>query len=204
MYKRPNLPLMLELNMNREESKNRNELLMSEKTIQDSLLGRLEETAAFSNLTILEDLSYALFHNEVYGINSWYVDLTEGTVISLPSDYERIYLNDELSLTEQLENDFIKKHVGHELIEIIPVRSHISFEIMKDFAETCTEKQRTVLLTALCKTHPFSLFRQAVERMGVLQNWYDFKNKEELHFAEKWLKVENLFVQDGKIVKENL
>lgn len=166
MYKRPNLPLMLKLN--REESKNRNELLMSEKTLQDSSLGRLEETAAFSNLTILEDLSYALFHNEVYGINSWYVDLTEGTVISLPSDYERINLNDELSLTEQLEKDFIKKHLGHKLIEIIPVRSNISFDIMKDFAETCIEKQRTVLLNALCKVHPFSLFRQVVERLGIL------------------------------------
>lgn len=106
MYKRPNLPLMLELNMNREESKNRNELLMSEKTLQDSSLGRLEETAAFSNLTILEDLSYALFHNEVYGINSWYVDLTEGTVISLHSEkwlkVENLFVQDGKIVKENL------------------------------------------------------------------------------------------------------
>ena len=96
-------------------------------------------------------------------MTSWYVDLTEGTVISLPSDDERLNLNNEPCSISQLEMDFIKKHFDHELIKIVPVRSYISFEIMEHFAETCTEKQRTVLLNALRKRHPFSMFRHAAE-----------------------------------------
>lgn len=102
-----------------------------------------------------------------------------------------------------VRNGFFKKHFDHELIKIIPIRSYISFEIMEHFVETCTEKQRTVLLNALLKIHPFSMFRQAVDRLKILQEWYDFKNKEELQITEKLLKVENLMIQNGKIVKEN-
>lgn len=88
-------------------------------------------------------------------MTSWYVDLTEGTVVSLPSDYERLNLNNEPCSISPLEMDFIKKHFDHEQIKIIPVRSYISFEIMEHFAETCTEKQRTVLLNALHKKTSF-------------------------------------------------
>ncbi|MBQ0047144.1 MAG: hypothetical protein KBT33_06475 [Prevotellaceae bacterium] len=128
--------------------------------ISDAIVRRQESLfKETSDLSFFEELSFALFNNEGYGMTSWYVDLTEGTVISLPSDYERLNLNNEPCSISQLEMDFIKKHFDHdhELIKIIPVRSYISFEIMEHFAETYTEKQRTILLNALRKTSFFNV-----------------------------------------------
>ena len=156
----------------------------------------------FTDNRLLGELSYALFYND--GIVSWYVDLTEGTIVSIVDDY----LNEEKCSEQfpipQWEKDYIKdakKTLKHELMEILPKPSYISFGIMESFAATCTEKQQKSLFDALSKKHPFSRFRQTVERIGILQEWYDFKNKEELYFAKKWLKVENLAIQDGKIIR---
>lgn len=37
--------------------------------------------------------------------------------------------------------------------------------------------------------------------MGILQEWYDFKNAAEEAMAEKWLEHHDLEIIDGKIVR---
>lgn len=95
----------------------------------------------------------------------------------------------------------VKEYKKHDLFLITPLPSNISFRIMEDFAKACNPKQQIVLLSALGKKHPFSKFRQSVERLGVLESWYDYKHIAELQMAEKWLYQNNLTIKDGKIVR---
>lgn len=150
---------------------------------------------------ILEDISYALLHNEAIGDVTWYVDLTEGRVVSIQEEYTR---EDRVFPLQEWEKECIRetqKILKHELVEIDPEPKYVSFGIMEDFIESCSPKQQTVLLNALRRKHPFSNFRQSVDRLGILQNWYDFKNDAEHRIAEKWLYMEDLAIQDGRIVK---
>ena len=65
---------------------------------------------------------------------------------------------------------------GHELVEIEPKSSREGYEFMERFAETRPEAQADKIYRALNRRHPFSTFRYAVEGLGILQEWYDFKN----------------------------
>lgn len=94
----------------------------------------------------------------------------------------------------------MKEIMTHDLVEILPKPTYVSFGIMESCAETCTEQQ-TVLYNALRMQQPFSMFRRATCSLGILQNWYDFQKKEELCIAEKWLWVEALEIQNGKVVR---
>lgn len=100
---------------------------------------------------------------------------------------------------ETLED--VKEYQKHNLFQITPIPSSISFRIMEDFADICNPRQQAVLLTALGKKQPFSKFRQSVERLGILESWYDYKYKAELQMAEKWLCQNDLTIKDGKIVR---
>ena len=50
---------------------------------------------------------------------------------------------------------------------------------------------------------PFSTFRYAVEDLGILQEWYDFKNKVLEGLAEERLRDYAIEFKDGKIVCTN-
>lgn len=94
----------------------------------------------------------------------------------------------------------IKEYKKHDLVLITPIPSNISFRIMEDFADTCNPKQQAALLSALGKKYPFSKFRQSVERLGVLEFWYDYKHKAELQMAEKWLSENDLTIKRSSLL----
>lgn len=155
---------------------------------------------------LLEDLAYALTNQDGWdtSISATYIDLSEGTVISLYNEEE--VGCDDMSMIPQWQKETlkdVKQYKKHDLFLITPIPSYISFRIMEDFVGTCNPVQQSVLLSALGKKHPFSKFRQSVERLGILESWYDYKHKAEFQMAEKWLSENDLTIKDGKIVRCN-
>ena len=92
---------------------------------------------------------------------------------------------------------------GHELVEIEPKSSREGYAFMERFAETRPEAQSDKIYQALNRRHPFSTFRYAVEDLGILQEWYDFKNKALEELAEERLRDYDIEFRDGKIVCTN-
>ena len=70
-------------------------------------------------------------------------------------------------------------------------------------ADTRQETQADKIYRALHRRHPFSTFRYAVEDLGVLQEWYDFKNKALEELAEERLLDYAVEFKGGKIVCTN-
>ena len=91
----------------------------------------------------------------------------------------------------------------HELVDIAPKSSHEGYEFMERFAETRPETQTDKLYQALHRRHPFSTFRHAVEDIGILQAWYDFKSKALEELAEERLRDHAIEFKDDKIVCTN-
>ena len=89
---------------------------------------------------------------------------------------------------------------GHELVEIEPKSSHEGYELMERFAETRPEAQADKIYQALHRRHPFSTFRHAVEDLGILQEWYDFKSVALEELAEERLRDHGIEFRDGRIV----
>ena len=92
---------------------------------------------------------------------------------------------------------------GHELVEIEPESSHEGFELMERFAQSRPESQAEKIYQALNRRHPFKTFRYAVEDLGILQEWYDFKDKALEELAEERLRDYDIEFRDGKIVCTN-
>lgn len=93
--------------------------------------------------------------------------------------------------------------VGHEVVEIDPVSSHEAFKVMERFAAGRTGKEAERLWRALEVRHPFRAFRNAVESLGILQEWYDWRERAFLKFAEERLEAAEVDFVDGRIVCRN-
>ena len=72
---------------------------------------------------------------------------------------------------------------------------------MESFADSQPEDVCNGLFDALYRRHPFSNFQTAVRNLGVLQEWYDFKNNAEREIAVQWLKDNDLEFVEGKVRK---
>lgn len=108
---------------------------------------------------------------------------------------------DELTDYHDWEQEQIQEYSEHDLIRIDCMPSHESFRVMERFVESRPESEQKSLYVALAKRHPFHEFRFKIERMGILHEWYDFKNAAEQAMAEEWLEEHELEIKDGKIVK---
>ena len=136
---------------------------------------------------------------EDYGAGH-FVDLTTGEVTFIQSDYMLDDVaQDELQEYHDWEQEQIMQYMEHDLIRIDCVPSRESFKVMERFVESRPEREHKSLYVALAKRHPFREFRDKVERMGILQEWYDFKNASEQTMAEEWLEEHELEIIDGKI-----
>lgn len=155
---------------------------------------------------LLGELAAALTDHEATNYGSrHFVDLTEGDITFIQQEYmleEDDISPEELNTYNDWEKDEIITFLKHDLIRIEPVPSWQSFNIMENFAESCNEKKRARLLSALNRPHPFSVFRHAVEESGLLQQWYEFKNAAEMDMAGKWLIEEGLTIQNGRIIRK--
>jgi len=155
--------------------------------------------------TILTDIAFALTDHESrqYGAEH-FVDLTEGNVAFIQPEYmldEDDISENEIAEYKDWEQAQICAYRDHDLVRIDPIDSMESFSIMDDFAQTRPIAESQLLCCALSRMHPFSEFRKAVEKMGLLQDWYNFKNEAECNFAQKWLEEHDLKIQEDKIVR---
>lgn len=118
--------------------------------------------------------------------SSVYVDLTAQEVfVHVPVEYTGV--TDE-------------EYDGHEVVRMEPFNSNEGFDVMEDFARSRPDALANPLLKALSKSHPFKMFRYALEDSGQLQDWYAFKNKAYADLAEARLEECCIDVVDGKIV----
>lgn len=151
---------------------------------------------------LLSELASALTDHAAADMgNSYFVDLTDGTVTYIFGEFKLSDVSpEELQSYPDWQQEQIRAFSEHELIKIDPVPSSQSFHIMEAFTETCNPQQQAQLYRALGRKHPFSNFRSVVDCLGLLQRWYDFKQKAEDCMAERWLHYSDLTIEDGKIV----
>lgn len=165
----------------------------------------MTETKKTPKQMLLDEIAFALTDHmtESYGAGH-FVDLTTGEVTFIQSDYMLEDVStDELQEYRDWEQEQILQYMKHDLIRIACVPSRESFRVMERFVESRPERENKSLYVALAKRHPFREFRDKVERMGILQEWYDFKNAAEETMAEEWLEEHELEIIDGKIVRNS-
>ena len=91
-------------------------------------------------------------------------------------------------------------HDGDEVIRIEPLSSDEAFVAMEEFADRQTQSVSDKLYRALDGRLPFSLFRETLANIGLLDEWYEFKNGWYAQKAEEWLREEIVDFRDGKVV----
>lgn len=153
--------------------------------------------------SLLSELAYALTDHSTFEIGSrHFVDLTEGGLFFTQEEYMREGVTPErLAKYHDWEQNLIRTYMEHDLIAIDPLPSYESFHIMEVFIESRPSHEQQHLVKALNRKHPFACFKYAADELGILQEWYEFKNEAEICMAEKWLKVEGLTIIEGKIVR---
>ena len=153
--------------------------------------------------SLLSELAYALTDHSTFEIGSrHFVDLTEGGLFFTQEEYMREGVTPErLAKYHDWEQNLIRTYMEHDLIAIDPLPSYESFHIMEVFIESRPSHEQQHLVKALNRKQPFACFKYAADELGILQEWYEFKNEAEICMAEKWLKVEGLTIIEGKIVR---
>ncbi len=152
---------------------------------------------------LLNEIAFALTDHmtEDYG-NGHFVDLTTGEITFIQSEYMLEDVTpEEITEYRDWEQELIKQYAEHDLVKIDCIPSRESFSVMERFIESRPEREHKSLYVTLAKKHPFREFRGKVERMGILQEWYDFKNAAEETMAEEWLENHDLEIIDGKIAR---
>ena len=53
------------------------------------------------------------------------------------------------------------------------------------------------------KRHPFSAFRYAAEQTGVIQQWYQWRDRWQNKQAEEWMRENGVDFKDGRILADS-
>ena len=157
------------------------------------------------NKALLSELACALTYKDTISFGAThFVDLTNGKIVFIPDEYQIEKISpDRLAKYRDWEKDCIRTYLEHDLIAIEPVPTRDSFHVMEKFVETRSHHEQQKLIMALNRKHPFSNFKYAAEELAILQQWYDFKNEADGQMAEKWLKENDLTIDEGKIVRND-
>ena len=144
------------------------------------------------------------------------INIKEELIDELSGDLDVIGLGMELFIDLTVQNigfsfidpfavdlDVERQLDGHKIVYIDAVSSREGFEIMWDFSDGCGERQRTSLIRALSKRHPFRVFKNVVNDLGLLDEWYAFKNSACREIAQSRLEDCEIDFIDGKIVCGN-
>ena len=149
-----------------------------------------------SKKDLLEEIGIAL---NSHGMEEkFFLDLTIQDIVPYPEDimvsgYR--YSEFDTSLSKEEIQEVRKKH---RLIEIDAIPSHIGFGLMEEFAE---QHDNEWLFKALKKQHPFAMFRNAVERANLLDQWYAFRDEAYGKQAQEWLDDNGIDFVDGRIIQ---
>lgn len=115
-----------------------------------------------------------------------------------------------LNLTEQTidlhistvyaDEESVWPHNGDKVIRIEPLTSHESYGIMEEFADMQSQTIADKLYRALGGKRPFARFKEALDDLNFLDEWYTFKNRWYAEKAKEWLQEEGVDFVDGKVV----
>jgi hypothetical protein len=143
-------------------------------------------TEITSKEQLINEIAEAL-NNGSYDLDSfWYISITKQVV--------EYHINPDFPVDIYYPDD------GEEIVRIDPLPSREGFEIMELFAEAHPGRHQDYLYRALNRRHPFSSFRVAVENSGLLQQWYDWKDKAMKIEACRWMRFHDVDFKDGRIV----
>ena len=92
---------------------------------------------------------------------------------------------------------------GHEVVSIEPLDSHESYSIMERFALSRPDGQSQRLRDALSMRRPFRMFKDMVDRLGIAEEWYAWRDEALLRHAEESLEFYGIAFMDGRIVCTN-
>lgn len=149
------------------------------------------------NSFFLSELEMALDDNSF--LMSWYIDLQENTVTFISESFEQ-----NEALVELIEND----SQGERFIPIPPNTSQNGYAQMERFIEQVKEETvQQVLHKAIDGRGAFSRFRDALFDLGLDDDWYEFRDREERKNALDWLFKKGLIpekdIQKGMHMFEN-
>lgn len=108
----------------------------------------------------------------------WYVNLRTG---------ETAYTSD-MSMTFEEREEIIKRIEGEDGWAALPDSFDIhEWDIMRRFSAEQEEPTRSQLMDAIHGKGAFRMFRSAAERLGLLQDWYDYRDAYLENMAREWL-----------------
>ena len=149
-----------------------------------------------SKKDLLDEIGIAL---NSHGMEEkFFLDLTIQDIVPYPEDILEPgyrYSEFDTSLSKEEIQEVRKKH---RLIEIDAIPSHIGYGIMEEFAE---QHNNEWLFRALKKQHPFAMFRNAVERANLLDQWNAFRDEAYGKQAQEWLDDNGIDFVDGRIIQ---
>jgi len=135
----------------------------------------------------VEELAYALNDHDVMEVQ--YLNLTDQSIFWYPNDVD--------SWGERWPAE------GDEVIPLEIIPTWKAFRQMEEFAESIKDRKAAhALRLALEKRHPFSAFRYAAERTGVIQQWYQWRDSWQKEQAEEWMRDHGVDFKDGKVVAD--
>jgi hypothetical protein len=122
-----------------------------------------------------------------------YVNPSTGEIIAI-TDEERDYVDDpdaDISdLAEWLQESIRKGREAMESLDVIALPSKFDvheWEIMRRYAASLEEPERSELLDAIHGTGAFRLFRITTDRLGLRDDWLRFRDEALKRFAIDWL-----------------
>ena len=92
---------------------------------------------------------------------------------------------------------------GHEVVPLEPLDSHESYSVMERFALSRPDGQSQRLRDALSMRRPFRMFKDTVDRLGIAEEWYAWRDEALLRYAEESLEFYGIDFIDGRIVCMN-
>ena len=152
---------------------------------------------------------------------SWYLNLTKQSVCLYEHEYFRgmsdyedyddfddcMECYDDLDLDEDSDGGFdrpdwekelIEEARSSELVEITALSSSKVFKIMESFAFEQDKKAEKTILDALQQRKPFAHFQAAIDKLGLRQEWYKYKDVAYLEQAKDWALFNDIVFENGK------
>ncbi len=117
--------------------------------------------------------------------------------IDLPQQDWRSFLNRETGEIVTLTEDGIvpeDEGLDEEALESepflpLPDKSELDeWSMMERFAETRSEREREELLEAIQGRGAFRIFKSTIRRLGVEQDWFNYRDAAYEEFAREWLR----------------
>lgn len=120
----------------------------------------------------------------------WYIDLKENDVVFIPDD-----IIEELEAVKEL----IEEDVDQERFIPVPHRtSREGYAQMQRFIHDLNNSHKQdVLYTAIDGRGAFRRFKDALYRVDLHEEWYEFSNRENRKEVLDWLLVEGFIDEDG-------